>query len=90
MKDAIRLLRNAADKSEGRARQAVYGQAQAEMVDIAAGWHLLSGEAAKLLVRYDELAKQLARSAARKGEPSGPFVTRDHLGPNIPEVSKSP
>ena len=55
MVNAIKLLRTKADECEHKAKQTPFGTAQAELYDIAAEWHWLAGEAAKLLDRAKEL-----------------------------------
>jgi hypothetical protein len=56
MIEAIALLRRTADDCERRARMPdSNGAVKAEMMDIAAKWHLLAGEAAILCKRSKEL-----------------------------------
>jgi hypothetical protein len=59
MINAIKLLRTTADACEQQAKQVVEAPARAELFDIAAEWHWLAGEAARL----HERAKQLAPAA---------------------------
>ena len=61
MVNAIKLLRAKADECEGLAKQRPFGMAQSELYDIAAEWHWLAGEAAKLLDRASEL--EVAKAA---------------------------
>ena len=61
MVNAIRLIRTKADECEQLAKQRPFGTAQAELYDIAAEWHWLAGEAAKLLDRASEL--EVAKAA---------------------------
>ncbi len=54
MINAIELLRRTADACESRARATSDRAIKAELYDISAQWHWLSGEAAKL---YDQANK---------------------------------
>ena len=56
MNQAIALLRRTAEECESRAREPDSAWAvKAEMMDIAAKWHWLAGEAASLCKRSKEL-----------------------------------
>jgi hypothetical protein len=52
---AIRLLRTTADACERQAKQVPAGAIKAELFDLAAEWHWLAGEAARLHDRAKEL-----------------------------------
>ena len=55
MINAIKLLRTTGDACERKARQVTFGATQAELYDIAAEWHWLAGEAAKLYEKEKDL-----------------------------------
>jgi hypothetical protein len=55
MTNAIALLRKTADECERHAREVAFGATQTELFDIAAEWHWLAGEAARLLDRVKEI-----------------------------------
>ena len=55
MLNAIKLLRNTADACEEQAKHVHEGRAKAELFDIAAEWHWLAGEAARLHDRVKQL-----------------------------------
>ena len=56
MIEAIALLRRSADECECRARKPdSAGAVKAEMMDVAAKWHWLAGEAAILCKKSNEL-----------------------------------
>jgi hypothetical protein len=65
MTNAIALLRKTADECERHARQAAFGSMQAELFDMAAEWHWLAGEAARLLERVKELEFAAPAGAVR-------------------------
>jgi hypothetical protein len=55
MISAIELLRQTADKCERKARATTEQKVRSELYDMAARWHWLAGEAAKLYDREAEL-----------------------------------
>ncbi|HZS50688.1 MAG TPA: hypothetical protein VFA54_07500 [Bryobacterales bacterium] len=55
MVNAIKVLRTTADACEQHAKQVTAGAIKAELFDIAAEWHWLAGEAARLNDRVKEL-----------------------------------
>ena len=55
MVNAIKLLRTTADECEQRAKHLAANATKAELFDIAAEWHWLAGEAARLNDRVKEL-----------------------------------
>jgi hypothetical protein len=55
MIDAIARLRSTADECECRARKSDSAEVKTEMMDLAARWHWLAGEAAILCRRSKEL-----------------------------------
>ena len=70
MINAIALLRKTADECEDRARRASPGDAQAELMDIAAEWHWLAGRAAMLHDRAMQVEIAAACPASSPGTPS--------------------
>jgi len=55
MIDAIKALRTTADACERQAKQVAAGAIKAELFDLAAEWHWLAGEAARMHDRVKEL-----------------------------------
>ena len=55
MRNAIKVLRSAADACESQARIAKEAPIKAELFDITAKWHYLAGEAEKLYQREMEI-----------------------------------
>ena len=55
MVNAIKLLRTTADECEQRAKHLAASATKAELFDIAAEWHWLAGQAARLHDRANEL-----------------------------------
>lgn len=64
MINAIELLRRTADACESRARAASDRAIKAELYDMSAQWHWLSGEAAKLHDRANKIELAKADTAA--------------------------
>jgi hypothetical protein len=56
MVNAIKLLRTTGDDCERQAKQVAASATKAELFDIAAEWHWLAGQAARLHDRAKELA----------------------------------